>query len=265
MSVMRVDNTLHIGVFDSGLGGLSVLSALQSRSPEAQFTYYADSLHAPYGSLDPETLLNYSERIVSFLLSQGAQLIVVACNTITTELIGQLRQRFDVPFVGIEPPVKPAAEQTVNGRIGVLATERTLKSAGYRSTCQKYATEVMLIERAGIGLVEAIEQLAWTSDELRARISFFVDDFKSHDIDTLVLGCTHYPLVEPLFSELLGQEVKVLNAADAVARRVEQLTLNAYNTDPELRLYTSGSSEHLAKLARQMLFKQLRSVTHLVL
>ena len=122
MSVMRVDNTLHIGVFDSGLGGLSVLSALQSRRSKAQYTYYADSLHAPYGSLDPETLLNYSERIVSFLLAQGAQLIVVACNTITTELIGQLRQRFDVPFVGIEPPVKPAAEQTVNGRIGVLAT-----------------------------------------------------------------------------------------------------------------------------------------------
>ena len=129
---MGVESTKHIGVFDSGVGGLSVLMALQSKRSEMRYTYFADSLHAPYGSLDPKTLLVYSERIVSFLQSQGAELIVVACNTLTTELIGELRSRFELPLVGIEPAVKPAAAQSLNKRIGVLATERTLKSAGYR-------------------------------------------------------------------------------------------------------------------------------------
>ena len=262
---MGVESTKHIGVFDSGVGGLSVLMALQSRLPEMRYTYFADSLHAPYGSLDAKTLLVYSERIVSFLQSQGAELIVVACNTLTTELIGELRSRFELPLVGIEPAVKPAAAQSLNKRIGVLATERTLKSAGYRSTCQLYADDVTLVERVGTGLVEAIEHLPWTSEELREQIKCFTDEFRLHDIDTLVLGCTHYPLVESLFCELLGESVKVLSAAEAVAKRVEQLTLNTQGSQPELHLYTSGSAEHLAQLVERLSFTQLKSVSHLEL
>ena len=262
---MGVESTKHIGVFDSGVGGLSVLMALQSRRSEMRYTYFADSLHAPYGSLDPKTLLVYSERIVSFLQSQGAELIVVACNTLTTELIGELRSRFELPFVGIEPAVKPAAAQSLNKRIGVLATERTLKSAGYRSTRQLYAADVTLVERVGTGLVEAIEHLPWTSEELRERIKYFTDEFRLHDIDTLVLGCTHYPLVEPLFRELSGESVKVLSAAEAVAKRVEQLTPNTQGSQPALHLYTSGSAEHLTRLVERLSFTQLKSVSHLEL
>jgi glutamate racemase len=257
--------TKHIGVFDSGVGGLSVLKALQSRRSKMRYTYFADSLHAPYGSLDSNTLLTYSERIVSFLESQGADLIVVACNTLTTELIGELRSRFKLPFVGIEPAVKPAAAQSLNKCIGVLATERTLKSAGYRSTCQLYAADVTLVERVGAGLVEAIEHLPWTSKELRERIKYFTDEFRLHNIDTLVLGCTHYPLVESLFCELLGESVKVLSTAEAVAKRVEQLTPNTEGSQSELRLYTSGSAEHLAQLVERLSFTQLKSVSRLEL
>ena len=167
--------------------------------------------------------------------------------------------------MGIEPAVKPAAAQSLNKRIGVLATERTLKSAGYRSTRQLYAADVTLVERVGTGLVEAIEHLPWTSEELRERIKYFTDEFRLHDIDTLVLGCTHYPLVEPLFRELLGESVKVLSAAKAVAKRVEQLTPNTQGSQPALHLYTSGSAEHLTRLVERLSFTQLKSVSHLEL
>lgn len=254
----------HIGVFDSGVGGLSVLQALQSRMPEQRYSYFADSLHAPYGGLDAETLLKYSERIVSFLISKGASLIVVACNTVTTSLIGELRQRFELPFVGVEPAVKPAAAMTLNGRIGVLATQGTLNSTGYRATCQKFASEVTLIERAGVGLVEAIEHLPWDSEALRTRVQSFADEFNRAQIDTLVLGCTHYPLIESLFRECLAEEIKIVSAAEAVARRVEQLVpTNDYSAS--LDFYTSAAATQLAPFISRMAFQHVKGIHQVTL
>ena len=255
----------RIGVFDSGIGGMTVLKSLQQRLPEAHFVYYADSQNAPYGALDGGTLLAYSERIVQYLIRREVDLIVVACNTVTTEVIDQLRALYPLPFVGIEPAIKPATRGAQNKSIGVLATARTLQSKGYQRTRDEYAKSFKVIERPGIGLVEEIEKGVFDSPELIRLVQSFVDDFERHPIHTLVLGCTHYILIKPLFERLFATPVTLLDANEAVARRTQEIAKPAEEVFKRVECYTSGSTELLEAVVKHLDIAFVRSIEALTL
>lgn len=213
-----------IGIFDSGVGGLTILSSIVTEmSDSAEYHYVADSLHAPYGSKPIEALLERSRRITEFLISKGSELIVVACNTATTQVISVLRTEFKIPFVGIEPAVKPAAQLSVSKRIGVIATANTLKSNLFKQTLETYASECKTFTRMGEGLVEAIETGELASIELNDLVRDHVAYFNSNEIDVLVLGCTHYSFVSSLFEKYLDRGTSLVTPNEAVARRVQSV------------------------------------------
>ncbi|MGA0384409.1 MAG: glutamate racemase [Flavobacteriaceae bacterium] len=256
---------IRIGVFDSGVGGLTVLKALQQTFPEAHFVYYADSKHAPYGTLNTETIWRYSSRIVRYLMRREVDLIVVGCNTITTEVINRLRAHYVVPFVGIEPAIKPATKSSPNKCIGILATERTLNSKGYTRTRDQYAMECKVIERVGVGLVEEIEKGIIESAALNALVESFVIDFEEQAIDTLVLGCTHYILIRSLFSKRFKNPIMLLDANEAVARRAFELVSPVKQVEQMVECYTSGSTQLLRRIIDQLEINAVTKIERLQL
>ena len=262
---MQKSLSLRIGVFDSGIGGLTVLKSLQQSLPEAHCVYYADSQNAPYGLRDVGFLLAYSERIVQYLICREVDLIVVACNTVTTEVIDQLRELYPLPFVGIEPAIKPATKYSQNKSIGVLATARTLQSRGYKRTRDKYAKNFKVIERPGLGLVEEIEKGVFDSPVLKRLVQSFVDDFECQAIDTLVLGCTHYILIKPLFESLFTTPVTLLDANEAVARRAQEIAKPIIEVFQLVECYTSGSTELLEAVVKHLEIAFVKNIEKLTL
>ncbi|MEZ0395904.1 MAG: glutamate racemase [Anaerolineales bacterium] len=248
-----------IGVFDSGVGGLSVLRALRARLPAEAVVYFADQGHVPYGPRPLEEVRRFSEAITRFLLSQGAKLIVVACNTASAAALHGLRQTFpDIPFVGMEPAVKPAAETTHTGVVGVLATPATFQGALYASVVERFANGVTLLPHTCPGLVGQIERGELDSPETRAILEDALLPMLKRGIDTVVLGCTHYPFVIPLIEQIVGQGVRVIDPAPAVARQTARL-LQAAGQQADRRgagkmlFYTSGETEALAALLPRLL------------
>jgi glutamate racemase len=236
-----------IGIFDSGVGGLTVLSSIVNEISESvDYHYVADRLHAPYGSKSIEELLDRSRKITEFLITKGAALIVVACNTATTQVISVLREEFSIPFVGIEPAVKPAAQLSISRRIGVIATANTLKSSLFNQTLKTYASTCKTYVRIGEGLVEAIETGELDSKELNELVSNHIDYFNSKEIDVFVLGCTHYSFVSRMFEKYLNKGVSMVSPNEAVARRVNTVlehlkgesssvtSISIYSTSEEL-------------------------------
>ncbi|WP_089376020.1 glutamate racemase [Methylobacillus rhizosphaerae] len=222
-----------IGVFDSGVGGLSVLRHIREQLPDANLLYFADSLHAPYGSKTSAYIIERARKITHFLLGQGAQAIVVACNTATAAAIKTLRQEFAVPVIGMEPAVKPAVAATRSGIVGVLATSGTLRSAQFAALLESYGQHIKVETQACTGLVERIEQGDLASATTRALVQQYVAPLIASGADTIVLGCTHYPFVETLIAEIAGPEVVLIDTGEAVARqlcrRLHELTLPAEN------------------------------------
>lgn len=213
-----------IGVFDSGLGGLSVLRAIRQALPQARLHYVADSGHAPYGERGDRFVQERSRHIARFLRAQGAQMLVVACNTATAAAVQLLRSEHpDCPIVGVEPGIKPAAALTGNGCIGVLATEGTLRSERFRLLAQAHAAHVELHLQPCPGLAGAIEGGALDAPALRAIVQRCCAPLRAAGVDTVVLGCTHYPFVSRLIQAELGPEVRLVDTADAVARRTAEL------------------------------------------
>ncbi len=213
-----------IGVFDSGVGGLSILRVLRQRLPEAAYLYIADQAHVPYGPRPLLEVRGFAEGITRYLLSQGADLIVVACNTASAAALHYLRQTFpQTPFVGMEPAVKPAAEQTHSGVVGVLATPATFQGELYASVVERFAQGVTVLQDTCPGLVEQIETGATRSPKTRAILERSLAPMLAQGIDTVVLGCTHYPFVMPLIREIAGPEVRVIDPAPAIARQTERL------------------------------------------
>lgn len=213
-----------IGVFDSGVGGLSVLRAIQQQMPQQPVVYLADQAHVPYGPRSLEEVRAFSEEITRFLCSQGARLIVVACNAASAAALHHLRRVFpEVPFVGMEPAVKPAAEQTRTGVVGVLATPATFQGELYASVVERFARDVRLLQDTCPGLVKQIEAGELDSPPTRAILERALLPMLAENIDTIVLGCTHYPFVIPLIQEIAGPGVRVIDPAPAVARQVERL------------------------------------------
>jgi glutamate racemase len=213
-----------IGIFDSGVGGLSVLRAIRRQLPAERVIFLADQAHVPYGSRTLEEVCGFSEAITRYLLSRGAKLIVVACNTASAAALHHLRQTFpEVPFVGMEPAVKPAAEGTQSGVVGVLATPATFQGDLYASVVERFANGVMLLQHTCPGLVGQIEQGKLDGAETRAILEGALLPMLEQGIDTVVLGCTHYPFVIPLIEEIAGPTVRVIDPAPAVARQVGRL------------------------------------------
>lgn len=213
-----------IGIFDSGVGGLSVLRSLRQLLPGEAVLYLADQAHVPYGPRPLEQVRLFSEQITRFLLGQGARLIVVACNTASAAALQHLRRVFpDVPFVGMEPAVKPAAEQTRSGVVGVLATPATFQGALYASVVERFANGVTLLQSTCPGLVGQIEAGDLDGPLTRGILVDALQPMLERGIDTVVLGCTHYPFVIPLIEQIVGTEVRVIDPAPAVARQAARL------------------------------------------
>jgi glutamate racemase len=248
-----------IGVFDSGVGGLSVLKAIRQLLPHEPVIYLADQGHVPYGPRPLEQVQAFSKEITRFLLAQGAKLVVVACNTASAAALFHLRKTFpEVPFVGMEPAVKPAAEHTQTGVVGVLATPATFQGALYASVVERFATGVDLIQSTCPGLVAQIERGALDQPEARAILEEALHPMLAKNIDTIVLGCTHYPFVIPLIQEIVGDKVRVIDPAPAVARQVRRLlethALQIQGNDPaEIEFITTGSRQSLEALLPKLL------------
>jgi glutamate racemase len=216
-------NNKPIGIFDSGVGGISIWKELQQRLPLEDTIYLADSKNAPYGEKSAETIVQLSIKNTELLLDLGCKLIVVACNTATTNAIDHLRTHYPVPFIGIEPAIKPAALQSTSGTVGVLATRGTLSSALFYSTAKNHASNIKIIEQEGTGLVELIEAGKATSESARKLIQTYIQPMLASGIDHLVLGCTHYPHLIPLLKEELPANVKIIDCGEAVANQTHRI------------------------------------------
>ncbi len=240
------NSRMPIGVFNSGVGGLSVLRAIRAQMPEETVIYFGDQGHIPYGPRPMAQIRNFSEAITKFLLEQDAKLIVVACNTASAAALKYLREKFPaIPFVGMEPAVKPAAEHTHTGRVGVLATPATFQGALYASVVERFANGVELLQDACPGLVQEIEQGTLEGRETRQILESALLPMLERNIDTVVLGCTHYPFVIPLIQQIVGENVRVIDPAPAVARQVRRVLESQGLKSPpgersEVRFFTSG-------------------------
>ncbi|RZL01898.1 MAG: glutamate racemase [Rubrivivax sp.] len=248
----------RIGLFDSGLGGLSVLRALRQHMPRAQLFYIADSANAPYGERDDAFIAGRSLAISAFLLDQGAQAIVVACNTATAMAVHTLRQRWPgLPIVGVEPGVKPAVALSTNKRIGVLATPGTLASDKFKRLIELHGHDALIVAQPCPGLAKEIESGQLDSPALRELVERYSAPLRQAEVDAVVLGCTHYPFVAPLFRQALGTGVRIIDTAEAVARQTARVCASlspaAEGALPSTRLWTTGSAPHLAHVAERWL------------
>lgn len=247
-------NTNPIGVFDSGVGGTSVWKAIINVLPFENTLYLADSKNAPYGEKNKKAILELCIKNTELLLQQGAKLIVVACNTATTNAIDYLRKTYEVPFVGIEPAIKPAALQSKTKVIGVLATKGTLSSALFHSTMQLHASGITIIEQEGTGLVEIIEQGLVDTQTARALLKKYISPMLAAGADGIVLGCTHYPYLIPLLQEVLPKQMHIIDSGAAVARQTKAILLkhellNASGEQGAHNLFTNTSAILLSRFA----------------
>lgn len=251
-----------VGLFDSGVGGLSVLRAVREQLPHEELLYLADQFHVPYGERPLEEVCAFSEGITRFLLERGAKIIVVACNTASAAALRHLRAKFSaVRFVGMEPAVKPAAEGTKSGVVGVLATPATFQGALYASVVERFAHDVTILQDTCPGLVQQIEAGNLHGAATRAILERALLPMLAKGIDTVVLGCTHYPFVIPLIQEIVGEDVRVIDPAPAVARQVGRVLQAEGLSSPENRrnpvvYYTTGKPPEFARLLALLQMEQ---------
>lgn len=223
-----------IGIFDSGIGGTSIWREIKELLPNEDCIYLADSKNAPYGEQSKERILELSIKNVEHLLHKECKIVVVACNTATTNAIAYLRNHYSVPFIGIEPAIKPAALRSKSKIVGVLATKGTLSSSLFHSTSKNHAEGIAILEQQGTGLVELIEAGKLQSDELYTLLEEYLSPMLKKGMDHLVLGCTHYPYLIPILRKILPGHVTIIDSGQAVARQtkniLDELDLRAHST-----------------------------------
>ena len=246
-----------IGVLDSGVGGISVLRHIHALLPHESLIYFADSKYAPYGSKTAEEITVRCIILANFLISQNVKALVVACNTATAAAIDTLRETFDIPIIGMEPAVKPAAEASRNGVIGVLATVGTLKSAQFAALLESYGRNVKVVTQACLGLVECIERGELDTAETKALICQYTAPLLAEGADTIVLGCTHYPFVRPLIEEIVGRNVAIIDTGAAVAKQLqkklaEQNLLETANKAADISFWTNSTATNAAQVIEQL-------------
>jgi len=239
-------STQPIGIFDSGIGGTSIFLEIHALLPYENTIYLADSHNAPYGNKTQTEIINLSIKNTELLIKKKCKIIVVACNTATTNAIKTLRANYDIPFIGIEPAIKPAALQTQTKAIGILATKGTLSSELFYNTTHLYSDGIKVIEQVGEGIVQLVEEGKATSEEMRHLLKAYLKPMIKANIDYLVLGCTHYPYLMPLLVELLPKHVKIIDSGEAVARQTKAVLeqhqlLNSKKMKHENHFYSNGN------------------------
>ncbi|MEH0153977.1 glutamate racemase [Limibacter armeniacum] len=247
-----------IGVFDSGVGGLSVLKELVNMFPQESIVYYADNANCPYGEKSAEEVSQLCDDVVKILLSEGCTLIVVACNTATAAAIDYLREKYpDIPFVGMEPAIKPAAKLTKTGVVGVLATEGTFKGRLYQQTSQKYASHVKVVVQPGWGLVDLVEHDKIETAAADALLRKYIEPMMAAKVDQLVLGCTHYPFLSSAINQITGGVINLINPAEAVSKQVDRLLAKFNLRDskevPSYKFMASGNEVTLLEMVERVL------------
>lgn len=215
-------NNAPIGIFDSGVGGLSVLREIRKALPNERLLYVADSGHAPYGDRPAEYILQRAEAITEFFVGKGAKAVVVACNTATAVAVAQLRARHTLPIVAMEPALKPAAKITKTGVIGILATSRTLASESFSRLAEKHGKGTQVLLQACPGFVEVVEKAQLTGPETVALVTRYVSPLLERGADTLVLGCTHYPFLIDVIQSIAGPNISVLDPSPAIGRELRR-------------------------------------------
>lgn len=251
------NSKVRIGVFDSGVGGLSVLKELLTQLPGVEYFYFADQLHVPYGRRSKADIQRLSRVIVEFLFEKKVEIIVIACNTATAKALTYLREIFpDRHFVGTEPALKPAAAATDTGKVAVLATQGTFQSDRYTSLTERFANEVEVFENPCYGLVELVEAGKLDDPETENLLRGILAPMLAAGADTVVLGCTHYPFIEPTLRKIIGEKIKIINPAPAVARQTtkifELMKFEAWG-ETLLHFYTTGDPEMLERQIEKLL------------
>jgi len=249
-----------IGIFDSGIGGTSIWKEVVKLLPNEDTIYLADSKHAPYGEKSPKEILELSIKNTELLLSKGCKVIIVACNTATTNAIDYLRANYSIPFIGIEPAIKPAALLSKTGAIGILATKGTLSSELFEKTAAAYTKNITTIEQEGEGLVPLIESGLLNSSELTNLLETYLKPMLQFNIDHLVLGCTHYPYLIPQIKKIVGKGVVIIDSGEAVAKQtkviLEKNKLLSLKTNAgQHQFYTNTNTIVLSKMLHNVSVK----------
>ena len=246
-----MENNKPIGIFDSGIGGTSIWAAIHQLLPNEKTIYLADSKNAPYGQKSKAEIIALSIKNVEFLHKMDCKLIVVACNTATTNAIQELRSRYNVPFIGIEPAIKPAATNSKTQTIGILATQGTLNSELFHKTTEKFHN-IKIIEQVGHGLVQLIENGNINSPEMTQLLHSYLTPMMEANIDYLVLGCSHYPYLIPQIKEILPAHIKIIDSGEAVAKQTRNVLQEkvgfASNKKSEAIFYTNSDPKVLSEI-----------------
>jgi len=253
---MKQENA-PIGIFDSGVGGTSIWKEIVSLLPLENTLYLSDSKNAPYGQKSKDEIIALSVKNTEFLLEKNSKIIVVACNTATTNAISYLREKYDVPFIGIEPAIKPASFKTKTKTIGILATKGTLNSSLFEKTSSKIAKEIKIVEQVGKGLVELIESGKLISNETTLLLEKYIHPMLEEQIDCLVLGCTHYPYLIPQIQKITHNKIQIIDSGEAVAKQTKAILSkkNLLNTEinnsKKHHFYTNQSIKVLHTLLKE--------------
>lgn len=248
-------NNEPIGIFDSGIGGTSIWKEVVKLLPNENTIYLADSKNAPYGEKSSEEIIALSVKNTEYLISNGCKLIIVACNTATTNAIDYLRKSYSITFIGIEPAIKPAALLSKTGAIGILATKGTLSSKLFEKTTKEYTKNITTIEQDGEGLVPLIEEGKLNSPEISELLTTYLKPMLNFNIDHLVLGCTHYPYLIPQIKKILGENVTIIDSGEAVAKQTKAI-LEKYNL---LSTSTNNSRHQFYTNAETKVLKEILS------
>ena len=252
-------NNTSIGFFDSGIGGITTLNSVIKLLPNEHTIYLADSMNSPYGTKSNGELIKICKKNVEFLINNGCKLIVIACNTATTNSISYLRQNYKIPFIGIEPAIKPAALNTKTGKIGVLATKGTLGSNLFEKTSSIHGQNIEIIEKQVNGLVELIEKNIFSGSKIDALLEKYITPMINLGIDKLVLGCTHYALVKNSIEKITKKQIEIVECNYSVALQTKKIlySLNLQNlkkTEINNIIYTNGN-ENILKAMVDKKFK----------
>jgi glutamate racemase len=247
-------NTNPIGLFDSGIGGTSIWKEIHELLPNEDTIYLADSKNAPYGQKSKDEIIALSIKNTEFLLNQNSKIIVVACNTATTNAIKELRAKYDVPFIGIEPAIKPAALHSKTQTIGILATQGTLNSELFHQTAEKFH-DTKIIEQIGHGLVTLIEEGQINSTEMKQLLNNYLQPMIEANIDYLVLGCSHYPYLLPQIKKIVPKHIKIIDSGEAVAKQTKNIlsknnNLNQENHHQKSIFYTNSNPNVLKEILK---------------
>ena len=246
-----MENNNPIGLFDSGIGGTSIWKEIHGLMPSESTIYLADSKNAPYGQKSKEEIIALSMKNTELLLEMNAKIIVVACNTATTNAIKELRAKYDVPFIGIEPAIKPAANNSKTQTIGILATKGTLSSELFNKAVEMYQ-DTHIVEQVGHGLVQLIEAGQIGSPEMNQLLHTYLEPMIQANIDYLVLGCSHYPYLIPQIQKILPKHIHIIDSGQAVARQTQKMLQEkagfGHSQKPEQRFYTNSNPKVLAEL-----------------